>query len=116
LYGDKYRIIWDEARIAPSTDPWLALVKCRIGTIGPFGDGLLVASVDRHPRLAAKIGQLPFCRVHQLGDDGANIVFPVERFAEVAELMGACRRRRLSPERAAAVTAQLAKWRTERAA
>ncbi|MHB8971525.1 MAG: hypothetical protein ACYC3X_04520 [Pirellulaceae bacterium] len=41
---------------------------------------------------------MPFTTVTQDGDDGMNIVFPVEHFKTVAAIVKPRRRRRLSPE------------------
>jgi len=48
--------------------------------------------------VAMRLRSLPFAEVAQDGADGVNVVFPVDRFDEVAAIMKPRRRRVLSPE------------------
>jgi hypothetical protein len=83
-------------------DPWLTIIPCRFGHLYPFGGGLLATSVDGYPKVAGRLRKLPGCRVHQDGDRGElTVVFDVEHFAHVAQIMRPRRRPRLSPERRA---------------
>jgi len=47
LYADKYRISRDDAADSLA-DPWLHQIPGRLGTIYPFGDGLLAVDIDGH--------------------------------------------------------------------
>jgi hypothetical protein len=60
--------------------------------------------------VAKRLKALPYCRVVQDGDDGANVVFPVDRFEEVAAIMRPRRRRRLPERQRVAVAERLRKY------
>ena len=53
---------------------------------------------------------LPFTKVAQDGDDGANTLFPVEHFEEVAKIMRPKRRRRMTEEQRRVAADRLAKY------
>lgn len=71
----------------------------------------MAACTDKAGSTARRLKALPFAVVAQDGDDGANVVFPVDRFEEVAEIMRPRRRRRLSPEAREAARVRLLKYR-----
>jgi integrase len=75
---------------------WLMIIPCQDGHICPWGGDNLAACTNRGGRIVNKLKALAFATVAQDGDDGAKIVFPAERFEEVAAVMKPRRRRRLS--------------------
>jgi hypothetical protein len=103
LFGDKYQIGVDPAALtrAERRDPWLQTILCRFGTIYPFGEGLLAAEVDYHPRVARRLADIPGVRLHQDGDGEKTFVFPVELFEEVARVVRPLRKYQSSPRQLA---------------
>lgn len=103
-FGRQYRVEYEEsyhAEYGPGArveDPWLMIIPCQYGAICPWGDDNLAACTKAAGRIASRLKALSYTRVVQDGDDGANIVFPVAHFDEVASIMLPRRRRRLSPE------------------
>ena len=116
LFGDRFKIDVDESYYAErpefrrEEEPWLTHVVCQHGHIGVWGDDLLVASTRTPGPVATKLKALPFAQTAQDGSDGVNVVFPVEHFEEVAEIMKPRKRRRLSAEQRAANIERLAKY------
>ena len=70
----------------------------------------MAAVTDRAGPTARKLAALDFATVHQDGSDGMTVLFPVERFPEVATLMHPKRRRRMTEEQRQAATERLAKY------
>jgi hypothetical protein len=77
-------------------DPWLTIIPCRAGHIYPHGGDVLAAWTDRRGPVARKLARLPGVTVHQDGDDGLTVLFTVDRFPAVAEIMHPRRRRQVS--------------------
>jgi hypothetical protein len=99
-FGDRYRIGWDPAydpkhRPKDKLDPWMMLVLCERGEIFPYGGNLLAVGVDNRPITARRLAELGLLLV-QDGDCEKTFVFPIERFAEVAEIVNPRRRRQVS--------------------
>jgi hypothetical protein len=92
------------------SDPWQQVLLCRNGHICPWGNNLLAACTVKSGQVAKRLKALPFTTVAQDGDDGANVVFPVEHFEEVAAIMKPRRRRRLSERQWAAAVERLRKY------
>ena len=92
LYADKYRISRDDAADSLA-DPWLHQIPGRLGTIYPFGDGLLAVDIDGHQGAARKVAALPGVRVHQDGGwrGEMTFVFPLGLFEQVAGIVKAKR-------------------------
>lgn len=111
LFGDRYRIAYDPARIGRADDPWLQIIPCRHGHLYVDGKNTLgFASNNRGP-IANRVAALPFVTVTQDGDDGLNMVFHVRHFDEVAEIvLPRTRRKPMSEENKAAAKARLAKF------
>ena len=57
-----------------------------------------------------RLKALPFTKLEQDGADGATVLFPVDHFDEVAEIMIPRRRRRLSPEARTQAIERLSKY------
>jgi hypothetical protein len=91
-------------------DPWLQIIPCRRGHICPWGGSTLAAVTDWAGPTACKLAALDFAMVHQDGSDGVTVLFPVERFSEVAELMRPRRRRQMTEEQRLAAAERLAKY------
>lgn len=98
LYGDQFKIDRDEAaghEVNGRRDPWLYLIPCRYGHIGPHSDRLL--SVYCHSaRLVPRLMALPGIVPKQVGETEAILAFPPELFDPVAQIVQPRRRRRLS--------------------
>jgi len=91
-------------------DPWLAILHCRHGHIYPHGGDLLGAATAHHSRIARQLIALRCCRLIQDGDDGVNVVFHIDDFCQVAEIMKPRRRRRLTAEQRADQAERLRKY------
>jgi hypothetical protein len=112
-FGRRYRVVYEESyhaqygHNARTEDPWLQIISCLHGHICLWGDDKLAACTDKAGPVAKALKALAFTQTAQDGDDGANIVFPVEHFDEVAAIMKPRRRRRLSEEQKAKVLRNL---------
>jgi hypothetical protein len=96
LCGDKYRIGHDPAAATwgERRDPWIKTVRCRLGTIYPFGEQMLAVEVDRHPSAAKRLAAIPGVRPFQDGDQEKTFIFDVSLFDTVVEIVKPRRRRR----------------------
>lgn len=105
LFAHRYHTDYDESHYAergPAArlhDPWLVTIPCRFGHIYPHGGQLLGAATNGRGPVATRLAALPCVTVIQNGDDGVNVLFDVADFAEVARVMKAHRRRRLSDDK-----------------
>jgi hypothetical protein len=115
-FGRRYRVEYEESYYAQhgprarTDDPWLQIIPCQAGHIYPWGGSTLAASTNGRGPTANKLMALPGTTVHQDGSDGMTILFPVERFAEVAALMHPKRRRQMTAEQRQAAAERLAKY------
>ena len=115
-FGEQYRVVYEESYIAQyghntrTADPWLQIILCHHGHIFPHGGHILAASSCGRGPTARKLAALPGVTIHQDGSDGMTVLFPVERFNDVAVLMKPRRRRRMTEAQRAAATARLAKY------
>ena len=115
-FGRKYRVTYEESYYAQygpyarADDPWLQIIPCQRGHIFPWGSSTLAASTNKRGPTAKKLGNLDFATVHQDGSDGMTVLFPVERFPEVAKLMKPRRRRQMTEEQRLAAAERLAKF------
>ncbi|MCX7429200.1 MAG: hypothetical protein NTW96_26685 [Planctomycetia bacterium] len=117
-FARKYRVVNEESYYAehgPNAwvgDPWLQIIPCRWGHIGPWDADRLAASVDGHAKVARRLRDLPGVEIVQDGDGGeVTAAFTSDRFDEVAAIMRPRRRRRLSPEQRSAATERLRQYR-----
>lgn len=98
-YRHVFRITYDEsAEIVGQTREerlWLCRIPARRGHIFVQGVETLGAYCDR-PRLFARLLAIPGVKVLQRGDTEINATFPRERIEDVAQLLHAKRRRRVS--------------------
>ena len=81
-----------------AADPWLMVIMCQHGEIYPFGDDQLVASTKKPGTIAKRLKALPFATIHKDGSDGMDMIFPADRFDDVAAIMKPRKRRRMSEE------------------
>ncbi len=100
-FGQRYQIGCDPAyspqgRAWAKLDPWFLTIPCLHGHICPCGGTLLAAYTMHHGPVARQLARLPFARVVQHGDDGANVLFDVAHFAAVARIMKPRRKRQVS--------------------
>ena len=113
-FGDRYRIEFEDAYYAIAGERtkadkvWYQVIPCKWGTIYPYGDDILAAEVDGHPRIANRLRDQPFCRVHQDGDFGElTVLFHVNDIRKVAKIMRARRKRQISDEERAVLMERL---------
>jgi len=103
-FGDRYRVEYEESYHAEhgdgarSDDPMQQSRRCQACHICPGGDGRLMACTDLAGPISKRLKALEFAAVVQDGSDGANVLFPIDRFDEVAAIMKPRRRRRLSEQ------------------
>ena len=112
-FGDCYRMRHEDAqhgKHARTEDPWLMVIACRNGHIGPWGGTTLVACTDRSGPVAKRLKSLPFAQVAQDGDDGVNVLFDVAHFDEVAQIMRPLRKYRVSKKEANRRAERVAKY------
>lgn len=104
IAGNKYRLGWDASRVGKERDKWLRLIPCAKGAhIYPHGPDELGVSIEGRKSGTVRKLKAIGCIVTQLGDDGANLIFPVSSFDAVAEIVKPIRRIRVSAERRAAL-------------
>jgi hypothetical protein len=99
LAGDRHQIVLDpSAKGEPcSARPWFYRIPCKYGFIAVYGADKLVAHC-RAGRLIPRLLKIPGVVARQRGDGEVNAVFPPERLKDVARLLGARRKRQMSPE------------------
>jgi hypothetical protein len=115
-FGRRYRVEYEESYYAQygpharTDDPWLQIIPCRRGHICPWGPSTLAASTNGRGPTARKLIALPGVTLWQDASDGVTVLFPVEMFDEVAELMKPRRRRQMTEEQRQAAAERLAKY------
>lgn len=84
-----YRVVEEETgrRAHKHSDPWLLQIVCQHGHICPWGGNLLAACTKINGVIAGRLRRLSFLKSIQDGDDGINVIFQADRFAEVAAIM-----------------------------
>lgn len=116
-YGGKYRVTYEASYYADhgdgsrTDDPWLQQIECTFGTIIPYGGNELAACTHRRGPTAKKLLALDCVTVWQDGDDGVNVRFDAKDFNRVAAVMRPKRKRTLSPEHLAKLSAASAAYR-----
>lgn len=115
-FGDRLKVTYEESYVAErgdhawAEDPWLMVIPCLHGEIYPYGDDQLVASTKVAGGIAKMLKALPFTMLHREGSDGADVIFPVDRFMDVAEIMKPRRRRRMTEEAKQQMVERLRKY------
>ena len=99
LFGKRYRITTDPVATRQNTDPWLWVIPCKFkGEIYPAGVNDLMVMFKTNSKVTRELRTLPELRVHQDATDFVVFRFHVDHFAKVAKLVGAKRKRQMSPE------------------
>jgi hypothetical protein len=119
LYGKTYRLKMDESASIPGQTAadrlWLQQIRCRYGHIYPHSVDTLGAYTDRR-LIIGRLIAIPGVTLHQLGDSECSVIFDPAHLPQVAELLRAYKRRRLSPEKQTEGADRLRRWRERRAA
>lgn len=102
LAGRKYKIRLDESYEADQGGKeWYYQIECRKGHVYVHGKNLLGAYV-KGGKMVSKVRAIPGTKIHQNGDGEATFVFPPELLDQVADVIQARRRPRLTDEQRAA--------------
>lgn len=94
MFGQRYRVGYEDPSQAATQDPWLKVVQCKAGHISPAcRDRLWACTNSRRGNAARAIinGDVP-CVIKQDGDDGVNAEFDVKDYKLFFDLMGARKR------------------------
>jgi len=105
-FGDTYRIEVEEGA-GRTCDPAYFIIPCRHGHFYPHGGEMLGFATNNRGGIAKRLASLPFVTVAQDGADGMNLIFSVEYFEEVAEIVKPKRRRQYTEEQKEAALANL---------
>ena len=92
-------------------DPWLAIIPGKHGHIYVHGETKLGCATKLRGGKSRQIRTLTGVRVTQDGDDGINAVFGASLLPEVCRIVGARKKRTVSPEVAAAGAERLRAYR-----
>jgi hypothetical protein len=106
-FGDRYQITYDESATDDTdreTRLWCARISCRFGFISVHGPDTL-AAWSNHRSVVKRLAELAGVRVHQRGDHEIRVTFASDRLEEIACILRAKRRRRLSEEHRAKLMA-----------
>lgn len=102
-FGSKWRIGYDPVyRPGEKPDPWMMLIVCRYGEIGPHGDNQLRWDCDGYGKVRAKMKRLActevWSEVYTEGDDDICVLFDVANIDQVARVVKPRSRRVLTDE------------------
>ena len=101
-FGERFRVRYEEAYRhqygdgARVVDPWYMEVVCQHGCVYPHGGRRLAASTNSSGPVAKRLRAMPGVEVRQDGSDGVTVLFDVDLFEVVAEVIKPRRRRVLS--------------------
>ena len=115
-HGDVYRVVKDECwqhERFESDRAWCWQIPCHYGHIYIHGTNRLGAYA-KGTQISAQLKRLPGVTPHQVGSGEASVTFAPEMLLAVAELLGARRRRHMTPEARVAATARLAQIRASK--
>jgi hypothetical protein len=106
LFGKRYRVSYEESyyaergtMLARTPDPWLMIIRGRLGHVFPHGRNLLAVATDKRGSTVTKLlAEVPDLTIVQNGSDGVNATFPIECFPAVARIVKLRKRRILTPE------------------
>lgn len=85
---------------------WSLEIPCKFGIIYPWGHEFLVACCEGHGRIAGKFKRMGLEMVQY----NASFKFHVDKLPEIQKIMGARRRRTLTPEQRAKAAERLAQF------
>jgi hypothetical protein len=108
-FGKQYRVELEAG--GDKSDPLAYIMPCRHGHIFAHGKRTLGAATNSAGPIAKRLRAMPRVKVWQDGSDGLNVIFDVDDFDLIAELMRPRARRRLSPEHKAKLAAAAGKTR-----
>ena len=103
-FGRRFKMDWDPAyyaqygRHARVADPDYQIIPGILGHVYAWDGTTLAASTNTSGSTAARLKTLAGVKVWQDGTDGCTVLFPVEVFDQVAELLKLRRRRRVTDE------------------
>jgi hypothetical protein len=120
-FGDRFRVRYEESYYVQrgafrprGEDPWLQIIPCDFGHIGPWGGSTLAACTNGRGPTVTRLTALACVKVAQNGTDGVNVLFDVADFEQVAAIMRPKRRRKVSEaerQRLAALSRQYSPYR-----
>ena len=105
LFGDEYRISWDEAYNSQnvsreSLDVWYARLTGRYGEVHPHSPELLAVETENHPAIKKRLASLECTTMYLEGDFGfGSFLFKPEHLGEIAKVVRLFRRPRISQAR-----------------
>lgn len=105
LFGDEYRISWDEAYDSfnvprESLDLWYARICGTYGEVHPHSSELLAVETENHPGIIKRLESLECTTTYLDGDFGFGaFLFKPEHLGEIAEIVRLYRRPRISEAR-----------------
>lgn len=106
-FADRFKLTTDPAASPRNKDPWLLVMPCKFGEIYPHGGKYLAAATFTRGPIAKRL--LQYGRFYHDACDGVTVVFHVDQFDAVAEIMQPKRRRVLSADHKAKLSAASAK-------
>ena len=115
-FGDRFKIGHDPAydkerpEFRAQEEPWLQLILCQNGEIGPSGGEHLLACTKNRGTVATRLEALDCVVVVQDAYDGTNMKFHIRDFEAVAKLMRPRKRRRLSEAQREVAVERLTKY------
>jgi hypothetical protein len=94
LFGGRYVVRQDPAhpRHSPA-DPWMMLLRSRIGVIFPYGQHLLGVEIEGRPSIRKRLDGLGCCRRYLAGERFGCWLFHVRDFERVAAVVKPARKR-----------------------
>jgi len=101
-FGDRYKVEFEESYFAQygpnarTEDPWYMVIRCqRAVQIFPWDQSTLAVSTETETPASwiDALMQIPSIRIHQAGADGFTLLFDVEHFDQVAEIVKPRKRR-----------------------
>jgi len=116
-YGDRFVVTHEESYYAEKPEfrqqeeVWLQIIPCHKGHLMPFDDSHFAACTNHRGPTVNQLRVIPSAQMWQDGDDGVNVVFHIDHFEEVVQVMKPRKRRRLSPEARQALIDRTAKYR-----
>lgn len=105
LFGERFKISWEESRQGRAIDPWLYVIKGRYGHIYPWGPDTLAVWTDRSKTTVNRLVKAG-CALRQDGDREWTLAFPVHLFPLVAKAIQAYRKRKMTKAQRDALYAQ----------
>ena len=111
-FAESNRLRWQRAaeQSPAGQDPWLWEIPCKKGVLYPQGPSEVAYMTTSTTQIKACQTD-PRFRLHQRGDREASFIIPFSELSGVLSMLKVKRRRKVTPERAEAMKAHLAKVR-----